>query len=76
MLQILTFSRQNDQEATPLHVGPLVKETLKLIRATVPAVIELLAERFPAARLRAATLVWQPQVFPRRPFSSTVELLG
>lgn len=47
-----------------------------LIRATVPAVIELLAERFPAARLRAATLVWQPQVFPRRPFSSTVELLG
>ncbi|EHJ49308.1 multi-sensor hybrid histidine kinase [Solidesulfovibrio carbinoliphilus subsp. oakridgensis] len=41
VLQILTFSRQNDQEATPLHVGPLVKETLKLIRATVPNTIAL-----------------------------------
>jgi len=36
VLQILSFSRQNDQGAHPLHVGPLIKETLKLIRATVP----------------------------------------
>jgi two-component system, cell cycle sensor histidine kinase and response regulator CckA len=36
VLQILTFSRQNSQEASPLRVGPLIKETLKLLRATVP----------------------------------------
>ncbi len=41
VLQILTFSRQNEQEATPLHVGPLVKETLRLIRATVPNTISI-----------------------------------
>jgi len=36
VLQILTFSRQNDEEASSLRLGPLVKETLKLLRATVP----------------------------------------
>jgi nitrogen-specific signal transduction histidine kinase/ActR/RegA family two-component response regulator len=41
VLQILSFSRQNDQEANRLRVGPLVKETLKLIRATVPNAIEI-----------------------------------
>jgi two-component system, cell cycle sensor histidine kinase and response regulator CckA len=41
VLQILTFSRQNDQEAGSLRVGPLVKETLKLLRATVPNSISL-----------------------------------
>jgi len=41
VLQILTFSRQNDQETGTLRVGPLVKETLKLLRATVPNAISL-----------------------------------
>ncbi len=41
VLQILTFSRQNDQEASPLRVGPLVKETMRLIRATVPNTIAI-----------------------------------
>lgn len=41
VLQILTFSRQNDEEASSLHLGPLVKETLKLLRATVPNSIVL-----------------------------------
>jgi PAS domain S-box-containing protein len=41
VLQILTFSRQNDQEASPLRVGPLIKETLKLLRATVPNSIDI-----------------------------------
>ncbi len=36
VLQILSFSRQNEPGASSLRVGPLVKETLKLIRATVP----------------------------------------
>ncbi len=41
VLQILSFSRQNDQGAHPLHVRPLIKETLKLIRATVPNNIDI-----------------------------------
>ncbi|MFP5258598.1 MAG: response regulator [Acidobacteriota bacterium] len=41
VLQILSFSRQSDQEANLLHVGPLVRETLKLIRATVPNTIAI-----------------------------------
>ena len=41
VLQILTFSRQNDEEAASLRLGPLVKETLKLLRATVPNSIAL-----------------------------------
>ncbi|WP_428566486.1 MAG: response regulator [Solidesulfovibrio sp. DCME] len=36
VLQILSFSRQAEPGAHPLRVGPLVKETLKLLRATVP----------------------------------------
>ncbi len=36
VLQILSFSRQSEPGASCLRVGPLVKETLKLIRATVP----------------------------------------
>ena len=41
VLQILSFSRQSDQVANLLHVGPLVKETLKLIRATMPNAIAI-----------------------------------
>lgn len=41
VLQILTFSRQNEQETGTLRAGPLVKETLKLLRATVPNSISL-----------------------------------
>lgn len=41
VLQILTFSRQSEGGAKPLRVGPLVKETLKLIRATVPNTIDI-----------------------------------
>ncbi len=41
VLQILSFSRQSEQGAKPLRVGPLIKETLKLIRATVPNTIAL-----------------------------------
>ncbi len=38
--QILTFSRQGDQEVRPLNLDPMIKETLKLIRAMIPANIE------------------------------------
>ena len=39
--QILTFSRQNGQERKPLKVQTLIKEALKLLRATIPSTIEI-----------------------------------
>jgi len=39
--QILTFSRQNCQERKPLRVQYLIKEALKLLRATIPTSIEI-----------------------------------
>ena len=39
--QILTFSRQNGQESKPLKVQILIKEALKLLRATIPSSIEI-----------------------------------
>lgn len=39
--QILNFSRQGGQERTPLHVIPLVKEALKLLRSSLPANIDI-----------------------------------
>lgn len=42
--QILTFSRQNCQERKPLKVQHLVKEALKLLRATIPSSIEIECE--------------------------------
>ncbi|QTA77961.1 Two component system response regulator/histidine kinase [Desulfonema limicola] len=41
---ILTFSRQGSYERQPLIVQPIIKETLKLIRATLPATIEIRQE--------------------------------
>jgi len=39
--QILAFSRQTEQERRPLEISPVVKETLKLLRASLPATIEI-----------------------------------
>ncbi|MFC1824185.1 PAS domain S-box protein [Thermodesulfobacteriota bacterium] len=39
--QILTFSRQSSQERKPLDVQMIVKEALKLLRASLPAMIEI-----------------------------------
>lgn len=39
--QILTFSRQNEQKLCALKIGPVVEEVLKLIRASLPATIEI-----------------------------------
>jgi PAS domain S-box-containing protein len=39
---ILTFSRQGQtQELRPISLGPIVKETLKLLRASLPSTIEI-----------------------------------
>jgi PAS domain S-box-containing protein len=42
--QILTFSRQSDLEKEPLLVKLIIKEALKLLRATLPANIEIRSE--------------------------------
>jgi signal transduction histidine kinase/ActR/RegA family two-component response regulator len=39
--QILMFSRQNRQERQPMKVQNLIKEALKLLRATIPATVEI-----------------------------------
>lgn len=39
--QILTFSRQTDEELKPLKVQTIIKEVLKLIRSTLPSTIEI-----------------------------------
>ena len=39
--QILTFSRQSEQERKPVQLSLLVKETLSLLRASLPSTIEI-----------------------------------
>ena len=39
--QILAFSRQTEQEQRPIKMSPLVKEVAKLLRASLPATIEI-----------------------------------
>jgi two-component system, cell cycle sensor histidine kinase and response regulator CckA len=39
--QILAFSRQTEQELRPMQLGPIVKEALKLLRASLPATVEI-----------------------------------
>jgi PAS domain S-box-containing protein len=39
--QILTFSRQSEQERKPVQVSIIVKEALKFLRASLPSTIEI-----------------------------------
>ena len=39
--QILTFSRQDDNELTLMKIQPVIKEALKLIRSSIPATIDI-----------------------------------
>ncbi|MBF0286509.1 MAG: response regulator [SAR324 cluster bacterium] len=41
--QILTFSRQQETKHEPVEVVPIIKEALKLLRASIPATIEMSA---------------------------------
>ena len=41
MQQILTFSRHSEQELALLQVGPITKEALKFLRASIPTTIEI-----------------------------------
>ena len=39
--QILTYSRQSELEKRPIEISPLVKETLRFLRASIPTTIEI-----------------------------------
>ncbi len=39
--QILTFSREREQETCPVQLVPVVKESLKLLKASLPSTIEV-----------------------------------
>ena len=39
--QIVTFSRKRDEEKMSLRISPIIKEALKLLRASLPATIEI-----------------------------------
>jgi len=39
--QILTFSRQVDQEQKPIQVKPIVREALRMLRASIPSSVEI-----------------------------------
>ncbi|MFC1834835.1 response regulator, partial [Thermodesulfobacteriota bacterium] len=38
---ILAFSRQTQQERQPINITPIVKETLKFLRASLPSTVEI-----------------------------------
>ena len=42
--QILTFSRQIEEEVSPIQIAPIIKEALKLLRASLPATVEIRQE--------------------------------
>jgi PAS domain S-box-containing protein len=39
--QILTFSRRSEKERKPLKIQPIIKQSLKLLRASLPTTIEI-----------------------------------
>ncbi len=39
--QILAFSRQGEEERKPVDISPIVKETIKFMRASIPATIQI-----------------------------------
>jgi PAS domain S-box-containing protein len=42
--QILTFSRQSAEERSPIALAPVIQESLKLMRATLPSTIEIVQD--------------------------------
>ena len=42
--QILTFSRQQEQEKKPVSAIPIIKEAMKLLRSSIPSTIEIRQE--------------------------------
>jgi len=51
--QILAFSRQGELEPRPLNIAPIVKEALKLLRASLPAFIDIRQDLSSQATIQA-----------------------
>jgi len=49
--QILTFSRQTEEELRPLQVQPLIKETVKFLRSSLPKSIAIKENIVPESKL-------------------------
>jgi signal transduction histidine kinase/CheY-like chemotaxis protein len=47
--QILAFSRQSEPQRAPVHLTAVIEETMKLLRATLPATVELQTQTHTAA---------------------------
>jgi PAS domain S-box-containing protein len=60
--QILTFSRQAEQERKPMQLQPIVKESLKLLRGSLPSTIEIKKDIDPACRPILASFSQMHQV--------------
>jgi len=61
VLQILSFSRQTEQERRPVRLGPIIHEALDLLRASLPKTIEIREnfETFPDLALADQTQIHQ-----------------
>ncbi len=42
--QILAFSRQSPQELKPIRISPIIRESLKLLRSSIPKTIEIIQD--------------------------------
>ena len=54
--QILAFSRQDEQERKPIDLVSIVKDALKLLRATIPSTVEIRSN----LRVETATILGDP----------------
>lgn len=52
--QILSFSRRSSHERKPLRVAPIVKEALKLLRASIPSTIDIKKEIYATTEMAVA----------------------
>ncbi len=60
--QILTFSRRHEHDRKPLDLVPLIKEALKLLRASLPSTITIRSEFNPDGALVLADATQMHQV--------------
>jgi len=49
VMQILAFSRQQDQEAVPIRLGTIIREVLKFLKSSIPSSIEIRQQIVPDA---------------------------
>ena len=51
--QIVTFSRRTEKNVAPLRIDPIIKEVLRLLRASLPANVEIITDIRSLAMVRA-----------------------